>query len=434
MNWPTIHYPDPKHGPHEIALVKSPRDRSAPDVELRPWYLRLPAHHPSGKSWHSLGTAEQAEAIRRARQFLLAWEGSTDRHMRAQAELAGPARTTYADLAAAWAAAGYPDGDEHPRPLPAAERMASTIRRALDWWGSQDPLLTSRDTLREFARARRAVARRRRHQRGDRVIDLELAALSCLCQWAVATRRLERNPLADRPRYRRPEDVRHCNKYRPATDEELHAILRWMWQPAEPTKRVVAGAVLAWCALTGQRPGEVGYLRADAQAAGDRRQPGARWTVRDGSARIACHRAKNGINPAVRIHPALEAYLDAWLRFRREHWPRSPWYFPDPDAPQHPLPQDRLNAHLDAATAALGLPERHPHAMRAYYVRARRSDGIDDGTIAVELGQSSGPALVTNTYGRADDILGDGAFDWLPESAEPAWSLLKTATEPIASS
>jgi len=274
------------------------------------------------------------------------------------------------------------------------------------------------------------MAARARGQTGDRVIDVELAALSCLCQWAQAVRLLDRNPFADRPRHRRAEDVAHCNEFRPGTDEELHAILGWLWSAEQPLERIVAAAGLAWCALTGQRPGEIAALRADTHAIGDLRPPGTRWTVRDGTERIAVSRSKNGINPAVRVHPALAEFIDAWLPYRAQRWPRSPWYFPRPDGPAEPLPQDRLGTALEAAVQTLGLPERHPHAMRAYYVRVRRSDGIDDAQIAVELGQGSGPGLVVRTYGRCDDILGDGAFDWLPQGPEskpaaPAWQFLR---------
>lgn len=427
MNWPTFLFPDPKTGPETWSIVKHPRDRGAADVHQCVWYLRPPTGHPSGKSWHSLGTADQDEAIRRARAFLCVWSGTSDRHQRAQAELAGPAKLTVGDLCDEWATAGYPDADERPRSPEAAKRMQDTLSR-VTWWHAQDPALITRDTIREYARHRRGQAARRRGQTGDRAIDLELAALSCLCQWAVSLRKINSNPFADRQRFRRSEDVEHCNEFRPACDEELHAILGWMWAPTQPAACKVAGAALAWSALTGQRPGEYGALRTDVRTIGDRRPPGTRWTMKDGSERIAVDRAKGGINPAVRVHPALAEFLAAWLPFAGQKWPQSPWYFPDPEKPAQALPQDRLRTYLESAVEALGLPERHPHAMRAFYVRVRRSDGVDDGTIAVELGQGSGPGLIVRTYGRCDDILGDGAFDWLPDAGVPAWAALRDQT------
>jgi len=430
VNWPTFLYPDPKRGPDTITIVKHPRDRAREDAADRPWYYRPPTGHASGKGWHSLGTASTPEAIAAARAFLDAWSGDSARHHRAQAILAGPAQTTVADLATEWVAAGCPDRDERPRAAAAAARLKSVIERTAPFW-PMAPGTIGRETIREFARTRRAAAAKARTgSTGDRVIDLELAALSCLFQWAVAVEKVESNPFRDRPRFRRASDVQHCNASRPATDEELHAILRWLWSDGSPANHKAAGAHLAWCALTGQRPGEAGALRVDGTAIGDRRPPGTRWTLRDGSERIAVARLKNGINPAVRVHPALDAFLRAWLRYRTAQWPDSPWYFPHPADPTRPLASEDdgdtpLNRALDAATEALQLPHRKPHAMRAFYVRVRRSDGVDDATIAVELGQGSGPGLVVNTYGRADDILGDGAFDWLPDAGEPAWAALE---------
>jgi len=432
MNWPTIHWPDPKTGPHEFPLVKHPRDRQRPDVDQRPWYLRPPTGHASGKAWHSLDTADIREAAAAARVFLDTWSGNTDRHSRAQAALAGPAATTVGAIVEEWIAAGCPDRDERPRKAEAAARLAGVVARALPWWGQIAPASIRRETFREFARWRRARANRNRSQTGDRVIDLELAALSCAGQWAAAVEKIPANPFRDRPRFHRSEDVSHCNEHRPATDEELHAILAWCWRSDATDAQRVGGAHLAWCALTGQRPGEAGALRTDGTVIGDRRPPGTRWTLKDGTDRIAVRRLKNGINPAVRVHAALDGFLARWLAYRTQRWPASPWYFPDPSDPARPFAGDDndtpLNRVLDSATEALGLPHRKPHAMRAFYVRVRRSDGTDDGTIAVELGQGSGPGLVVNTYGRADDILGDGAFDWLPEPGAPAWDLLAEGT------
>ena len=72
--------------------------------------------------------------------------------------------------------------------------------------------------------------------------------------------------------------------------------------------------------------------------------------------------------------------------------------------------------------------------MRAYYVRVRRSQGIDDATIAVELGQGSGPGLVVRTYGERLAILGgDGLYDWLPADGKPCWDRLRAPANVIQS-
>jgi hypothetical protein len=67
--------------------------------------------------------------------------------------------------------------------------------------------------------------------------------------------------------------------------------------------------------------------------------------------------------------------------------------------------------------------------MRAYYVRVRRSQGVDDASIAVELGQGSGAAMIVQNYGQRIAILGgDGLHDWMPTDPQRiAWALLKSS-------
>lgn len=50
--------------------------------------------------------------------------------------------------------------------------------------------------------------------------------------------------------------------------------------------------------------------------------------------------------------------------------------------------------------------------------------GVDDLTIAAELGQRNGAALVSSTYGDPANIQGDHHLDWLPSTGQAAWTLL----------
>ena len=66
------------------------------------------------------------------------------------------------------------------------------------------------------------------------------------------------------------------------------------------------------------------------------------------------------------------------------------------------------------------------HGMRAFYVLVRRSWGIQDGVIAVELGIGSGPELIARTYGAVPANWRNGGgprLSWLP-TGEPAWAKL----------
>jgi hypothetical protein len=79
---------------------------------------------------------------------------------------------------------------------------------------------------------------------------------------------------------------------------------------------------------------------------------------------------------------------------------------------------------VSRASQALNLPHFKPHAMRAFYVKVRRSQGEDDATIAGELGQITNGALIRSVYGDPSDLMGGNLFDWLPEDTTPAWALL----------
>lgn len=71
-----------------------------------------------------------------------------------------------------------------------------------------------------------------------------------------------------------------------------------------------------------------------------------------------------------------------------------------------------------------------PHGFgRAYYVRVRRSMGVDDATIACELGQRTDGALIRSVYGHPKDPVGGMLHDWLPANPDgtaitPAWHRL----------
>jgi len=334
------------------------------------------------------------------------------------------ATVTLDQLAAAWREAGMPKPGGRGRTPAQQERIAVFLKLALTWWGNRSPAGIGPRDFAAFGAYKRTNAR---SGTGERAADLELVALHNLCLWAVYDGRIAANPFAARPTYRDASAVRHCNEAMPSSDEELHRILGRLF--AGDPLAVAAGGHLMFCALTGLRPGEPGALRWDAQ--GD--QPGARLTItREGTAveLMRVQRLKGGINPAVRIHPALAAFLSRWRAYCLATYPKSQAMFPHPDGDRPLVPfgdtaDSHLHRSLSAACVALGIPARKPHSMRAYYVRVRRSQGIDDATIAVELGQGSGPGLVVRTYGQRLAILGgDGLYDWLPADGAPCWESL----------
>jgi hypothetical protein len=60
--------------------------------------------------------------------------------------------------------------------------------------------------------------------------------------------------------------------------------------------------------------------------------------------------------------------------------------------------------------------------MRSFFVTVRRSQGIADGQIAAEIGDSSGAAIIASTYGSIPpNWQGGTVLTWLPENSPPAW-------------
>jgi integrase len=336
---------------------------------------------------------------------------------------------TLSQLAEAWLAAGMPKPGGRPRSEAQRERLLPFLKAGLTCWGTRSPGGIGPRDFEAYGSHKRQHART---GTGERAADLELVAMHNLCTWCVSTGRIPVNPFATRPTYRAPEDVRHCTDAMPADDDELHTIAREMF--AAGGQSVVAGAHLLMQTMTGLRPGEPGALRWDAVG----EQPGARRMIQREGQEVEVmlvRRLKGGINPGVRVHGALADFLAAWRRYTLEHYPDSPWMLPDPTNPLRPLvphgasSDSHLSRLLQSAAVRLGLPSRKPHGMRAYFVRVRRSQGIDDASIAVELGQGSGPGLIVRTYGQRLAILGgDGLYDWIPANPETvAWRALESS-------
>ena len=347
---------------------------------------------------------------------------------------------TVGQLATAWTASGYSRANRRPRTAGQQRTQALFLRYLLEWWEQRNAATITGPDLGNYAEWRRLHSRA--GASGDRTIDVELGVLSNLFQWAVAVGQAKANPFASRPRFQDAGEIAHCHEFMPESDEELHRLCGWlMAQPAT----AVHGAQLLFQALTGLRPGEPGLLRWDAGHVGHLYQPGhIRAALYDGTEQqiLAVARLKRGQNPTVIVTTALAAFLAAWKPVCAARWPESPWYFPNPHNPAEPLvkPSESgrtLNRPLAAAAAHCEVGERHGHAMRAYYVRVLRSQGVLDATIAARLGQSGGGKLIENTYGEATDGFGDRRFDFWPDPTgeiRPAWESLATtpATNIIA--
>ena len=377
---------------------------------------------------------DQAEAVAAAKALITAHFKSPDQWQKLRDATKLRATLTVGAILEQWVEAGYPEPNGRKRAEREAAHHAGLLTFLRQYYATVPVSAVDQPALVRYAKWRGSQTRK--GYSGMRSVDRENNTLAQCFYWAMAAGLTDVNPFKDRPRFRSAKDVKHCSDYMPASDEELHQICGWLFQTGDPTN-IIAGAQLLYMAMTGQRSGEVGFLRWSAKYTNSGPECGARFP-RPASGQtpagtlLAIHRTKGGIYPVTFLHPALTAFLAAWEPYCRRRWPESDYFFPHPTKKDRPLvipydSADPLGWRLEIAAKALGLPKRHPHGMRAVYVRTRRSEGASDSQIAEELGQSSGPGLIISTYGKADQIRYDGRWDWLPsvESQVPvAWTLL----------
>jgi len=452
----TLSFDYPKGVSHR--LIKHPRVLAdlkagvitAEHAAIRPWYFR-----PSWRRSKPFKLAADDDcAIRAAKDIL---KGRTEKPEQFSEWLADQDRRkgiTLGDLAAAWLAADCAFSDTETRTPAAAEQLRATLARALPWWQEHKPAAITRRDHAAYVVHRRANNRTHTNDpevtnAGSRSADLELSCLSCLCQWAISAGRIKTNPFAERERFHKASAVQHCHQYAPTSAEELHQILAWFWNSTD-LRQQVAGAWLAFTALTGLRPEEPAYLYRCARLDKSPAQPsslpaGTIFPDRTGQLKMKITRTKHGQNPFITVHSVLNDFLTIYATWLDQHLPRpasDPWpaWFPNPQAVNDPVcpigDTSYLNKRMALCCAALKLPARKPKGVgRAYYVAVRRSAGLDDATIAGELGQTTNGALIRSTYGDPDAMHGGALLDWLPLTADhkpapAAWAVLQQPAKP----
>lgn len=251
--------------------------------------------------------------------------------------------------------------------------------------------------------------------RGDRAVDLERNTLNNAYKYALRKELITSNQVKDFPKFRPTTAVRHCREFKPENAKELHAIALLLFLSGREE--------LAWQLLleayTGLRTSEVLMLRKDAK-------PGEPGYI-DEQDNMFVRRLKGGINPFVHVHDGLKALLKAHAVWHALKHPNNPYFIPGKQAGQ-PMKRRALAHALWQLRSKIGRTIRS-HGMRAFYVLIRRSWGIDDGVIAVELGQGSGAGLIATTYGDVPANWRNGGgpkLSWLPaDPAKYAWAELE---------
>lgn len=332
---------------------------------------------------------------------------------------------TIGPMAKEWQELKCPDKKGRER---TGEQLASEVarlKRLLPFWEHRDVRrIIPMEDCQDYRNWRKKQNKRFRL---DRSVDAELTTLSNLLNWAAQNPRktgLNANPLANRPSFDDAKLIRHCTKVMPRSDEHFHQLAKALLsKKSKKTKNPnKISAALGWQLLlegmTGCRTSEILACRMDANQPN---QPG----YHDDHA-LHVHRCKDGIEPwalfeATKGHEPFRECFSAFLNWRRENYPNSPWFIPG-HKPRTAMRRTSLTRALHRLSEGLGLPLVVSHGLRAYFVRVMRSLGVDDDEIAKRLGHRD-REQVQNTYGTVEPgWFGKKQMDFLPEGMNPAWS------------
>lgn len=319
-----------------------------------------------------------------------------------------------------YAEAGYPDRYLKKRTGRTLETEESDCKKLLRYWKSQAwDEITPQDwddyhTYRLLEINGEDAVLAGESLRGDRAVDLERNSLINAYKYAIRKGKITSNPVLYFPKFRPSSEVRHCREFAPQNADELHRIGRLLFE--------LGREELAWQLLieanSALRTSEVLQLRTDAREFG---QPG--YVDPEGNLHVG--RIKKGINPFVHINSGLSAVLEAHAAWHAVRHPDNPWFIPGEHIGQ-PMGRRALALALYHIRNQIGR-KITSHGMRAFYVLIRRSWGINDAVIAVELGQGSGAGLIATTYGDVPPNWRNGGgpkLSWLPEG-KPAWAELE---------
>ena len=326
----------------------------------------------------------------------------------AAADWTAPAGT-FAELCDLYTAAHCPNRKLQPRPESFTTAETARCTRLKSFFGN---LPAGSIRLADLPRyhAWRTRKPNLRFGTGNRTVDKDLATLSNILNYGVATSQLAINYVArGRPRYQEEKAIRHSRAVAPASADVIH-------QLAAHFLASVPSEVFAWQALfaafTGCRTSELLRLRLDAP---NDIAPG----YIEGNM-LFLARSKNGVNPWSEIGPEFAEMLRAFRHWHASRFPRNPHYFPGRYGKSH-VDLGAFGHALTRASGQLGLPKITPHGFRSFYVTKRRGDGASDVQIAGEIGDRT-VLLMQSTYGgRPKNWRGEKPMTWLPENSLPAW-------------
>lgn len=319
--------------------------------------------------------------------------------------------------------AGNPDLHNRPLSAKSAAKETSRLKKLREYFDA----LTLRDLTRKNLFADYAAHRRKTIRGGDggRAIELELSTLRRALRWAAANGVCDHDPLAALPRARfakPPDKIAHCRDFAPVDADELHHHAALLFENPQSES---LGWQLLFTAMIGGRCSEMIALRKDATQRG---QPGfvepiaakpPPYAPEGTRAILWLHRAKRGVNPWAYVHPLLTDCLAAHDAWHKKRFPFSPWYFPSAfDGGKKSVDVQSLTHALARLGPLVAKAHRTAHGVRSFYVTVRRSMGVPDSIIALEIGHRTGGALMVTTYGDNAPI----QLDWIPRTVPLAWA------------
>jgi integrase len=346
------------------------------------------------RRWHKL----DVEETKNARKLIREWrdeEVLKARGIELPNSVLERHRLTAGQIVSAYIAAGFPTRKMRQKADTTIESERHFLKPIVAYFGAMPAAkltVGECDKYRDWRNRGRYVTTRKqrdgsrrpiRTRGGDRGVDMELGVLTNALNLSVRSGLLKANPLAGRGRYTTAEDIRHCREVAP-TPEGLQQIVAWLRERNEPD---VADAV-SLMAYSGLRIGEALLLQWEA----------VNWS----EGLLQVQREKKGVNPWVAILPEMEALLRNMQARAINHL-----LFPSPFDPAAPRDQSAIRRRLAAACKALGIGHVTPHGLRSYFVTQARQSGLTDAEIAMLIGDKTGPAIISQTYGdvRPDHLL-----------------------------
>lgn len=375
-----------------------------------------------GNSWVALGTTRKEEAIdlqqKLAVKKLKKAHGIEDEPEK-PSPLIGPLLDEYRK-------ADYPDMRMQPR-----DRQSTYFRDQEDYYAMLRQFFAThhvselRPALLIAYKEWRTDKQRLRCESdgGLRIVDLELTCLSNCLNWAANLDKIPVNPIKSRTKFVSSKNVTHCKERAPLNVDDLHTVTAPLFAGYNRRGEAIAFQAI-WEALSGCRSKEAVELRIDAK-------PGEPGYVEGDHVWVRRCKKSDVENPLVYCHEGIKQFLKAHREWLKKRFPKSKWWFPNyrREGEDH-VTKTALTTALRKLFENKKLDRRFSsHGMRALYVRIRRSQGIPDSQIALELNQNGGVATLVKCYGACppewiSDPTKRPNYSWTPEVA-PAWTKIK---------